>query len=236
MSAPSDYEEEAAFCERALAESCDGECRHVLELGSGGGNNASHMKRRFTMVLADRSPGMLAVSRALNPECEHVEGDMRTLRLIPAVRRDLRPRRRLLHDDRAAMFGRQSRPRSCTAVPAAPCCLRPITCARRSGRQPIMAGTMERTAPSGLPGVDLGSGSARQHIHGRLRLRLARARRLGARGAGSAHRRLVLSRRVAALARRRGFRRAGGAVRSLGTGARHLSGVYWPPAALTIRC
>jgi SAM-dependent methyltransferase len=82
MSAPSDYEEEAAFYESALAESCDGECRHVVELGSGGGNNASHMKKRFTMVLADRSPGMLAVSRALNPECEHVEGDMRSLRLL----------------------------------------------------------------------------------------------------------------------------------------------------------
>jgi SAM-dependent methyltransferase len=81
MSAPSDYEQEAAFYEAALVESCDGPCRGVLELGSGGGNNASHMKKRFTMVLADRSPGMLAVSRALNPECEHVEGDMRTLRL-----------------------------------------------------------------------------------------------------------------------------------------------------------
>ncbi len=77
MSSPADYEEEAAFYERVLIESCDGECRHVLELGSGGGNNASHMKKRFTMVLADRSPRMLAVSRALNPECEHVEGDMR---------------------------------------------------------------------------------------------------------------------------------------------------------------
>jgi len=32
-------------------------------------------------VLVDKSPGMLEVSRALNPECEHVEGDMRTVRL-----------------------------------------------------------------------------------------------------------------------------------------------------------
>lgn len=54
--------------------------RTLLELGSGGGNNASHMKG-FRSVLVDRSPGMLAVSRALNPECEHVEGDMRTVRL-----------------------------------------------------------------------------------------------------------------------------------------------------------
>ena len=33
------------------------------------------------MTLVDVSTGMLTVSRALNPECEHVQGDMRTLRL-----------------------------------------------------------------------------------------------------------------------------------------------------------
>jgi SAM-dependent methyltransferase len=55
--------------------------RSVLELGSGGGNNASHLAKHFSMTLVDSSPGMLAVSRALNPGCEHVEGDMRTVRL-----------------------------------------------------------------------------------------------------------------------------------------------------------
>ena len=53
----------------------------MLELGSGGGNNASHLKARFKMTLVDLSPGMLEVSRALNPECEHLQGDMRTVRL-----------------------------------------------------------------------------------------------------------------------------------------------------------
>jgi SAM-dependent methyltransferase len=53
----------------------------LLELGSGGGNNAFHMKKRFTLTLTDVSPGMLAVSRGINPACEHVVGDMRTLRL-----------------------------------------------------------------------------------------------------------------------------------------------------------
>ncbi len=33
------------------------------------------------MTLVDRAPGMLAVSRALNPDCEHVEGDLRSVRL-----------------------------------------------------------------------------------------------------------------------------------------------------------
>ena len=53
----------------------------LLELGSGGGNNASHLKARFNCTLTDISPDMLALSRTLNPECEHLEGDMRTLRL-----------------------------------------------------------------------------------------------------------------------------------------------------------
>jgi trans-aconitate methyltransferase len=42
---------------------------------------AADPKARFSVVLVDRSPGMLEVSRALNPECDHVEGDMRTVRL-----------------------------------------------------------------------------------------------------------------------------------------------------------
>ena len=53
----------------------------VLELGSGGGNNASHLKQHFALTLVDRSEQMLGVSSGPNPECEHIEGDMRTVRL-----------------------------------------------------------------------------------------------------------------------------------------------------------
>jgi SAM-dependent methyltransferase len=81
LSAPADYEEEAAFYAKTLLEAADSAPRTVLELGSGGGNNASHLKARFAMTLVEPSSGMLAVSRALNPECEHVQGDMRTVRL-----------------------------------------------------------------------------------------------------------------------------------------------------------
>jgi hypothetical protein len=35
----------------------------LLELGSGGGNNASHLKSRFQMLLVDRSPTMLQCCR-----------------------------------------------------------------------------------------------------------------------------------------------------------------------------
>jgi SAM-dependent methyltransferase len=81
LTAPEDYAEEAELYRRLLVERADGSVETVLELGSGGGNNASHLKRHFTLMLVDRSPGMLRLSRELNPECEHVEGDMRSVRL-----------------------------------------------------------------------------------------------------------------------------------------------------------
>jgi len=79
VSRPADYEEEAS----QYAELLTGACRpkRVLELGSGGGNNASHLKERFELTLVDLSPQMLEVSRSLNPECSHVQGDMRSVRL-----------------------------------------------------------------------------------------------------------------------------------------------------------
>jgi SAM-dependent methyltransferase len=78
---PKDYVEEADFTTRLIEVAIDGEARTLLELGSGGGNNASYLKRRFECTLTDLSPEMLELSRSLNPECEHLHGDMRTLRL-----------------------------------------------------------------------------------------------------------------------------------------------------------
>lgn len=53
----------------------------ILELGCGGSNNAYHLKGSYQMTLTDLSESMLAVSRQLNPECTHLQGDMRVLRL-----------------------------------------------------------------------------------------------------------------------------------------------------------
>jgi len=80
ISPPEDYAEEAAFIASVL-DGARGPVDHVLELGSGGGHNAVHLKSRFSMTLVDLSAGMLEVSRRLNPECEHRLGDMRTVRL-----------------------------------------------------------------------------------------------------------------------------------------------------------
>jgi len=81
LTAPEDYAEEAAAIVRLAEAAGEGELRTLLELGSGGGNNASHLKARFACTLTDLSEEMLELSERLNPECEHVAGDMRTLRL-----------------------------------------------------------------------------------------------------------------------------------------------------------
>jgi len=81
LSAPKDYAEEAEFARNTLVEASAAPLKTVLELGAGGGNNASHMKSAFTMTLTDLSESMLDESRRINPECEHIPGDMRTLRL-----------------------------------------------------------------------------------------------------------------------------------------------------------
>jgi len=80
LTAPSDYAVEAARYERLILEAVP-DAETLLELGSGGGNNASHLSRRFTCTLSDVSPEMLTLSRTLNPGCDHVLGDMRALRL-----------------------------------------------------------------------------------------------------------------------------------------------------------
>ena len=53
----------------------------LLELGAGAGHNAFFLKQRYACTLTDLSPAMQALSRDVNPDCEHVVGDMRTLRL-----------------------------------------------------------------------------------------------------------------------------------------------------------
>ena len=81
LSTPEDYAEEAAYYQRLILETGSLEAHSMLELGSGGGNNASHLKDHFEMTLVDLSPGMLEVSQQLNPECVHHLGDMRSIRL-----------------------------------------------------------------------------------------------------------------------------------------------------------
>lgn len=82
LSPPDEYIDEAAFFRQALAEAGLPSSPTLLELGCGGGNNALRLKADFAHVtLTELSPQMLTMSRTLNPDCEHLVGDMRTLRL-----------------------------------------------------------------------------------------------------------------------------------------------------------
>ena len=55
LTAPEDYAAEAAEIVRLAEGAGEGELRTLLELGSGGGNNASHLKQRFACTLTDSS-------------------------------------------------------------------------------------------------------------------------------------------------------------------------------------
>src|SRR5262245_30866396 len=81
LSSPADYAEEAEFARNLIVEAGSTPPTTVLELGSGGGNNASHLKAHFQMTLADLSRGMIELSRMLNTECEDIESDMKSVRL-----------------------------------------------------------------------------------------------------------------------------------------------------------
>lgn len=81
FSGPAEYSDEAPEVLELLLGASALPTSEVLELGSGGGSLSSHFKPHFRMTLSDLSGDMLAVSRELNPEWEHVQGDMRTLDL-----------------------------------------------------------------------------------------------------------------------------------------------------------
>ncbi len=59
LTPPSEYADEAAWC----------------------GNTSSHLRRDLRLTLTDLSTEMLDLSRIINPDIEHVVGDMRRLRL-----------------------------------------------------------------------------------------------------------------------------------------------------------
>lgn len=81
LSPVEDYAEESELYRQVLLEYANTPPKTLLELGSGGGNNASFLKRHFDVTLVDVSEGMLAQSRKLNPELTHHQGDMRDVRL-----------------------------------------------------------------------------------------------------------------------------------------------------------
>lgn len=78
LSPHTEYEEEAHLFLKIIRQYHPA-VKEALEFGSGGGSNAFYLKKYFSMTLTDLSPDMLAVSRQLNPDCPHMQGDMRTI-------------------------------------------------------------------------------------------------------------------------------------------------------------
>jgi SAM-dependent methyltransferase len=81
FSPPSHYVEEAADLLPTLLAAPDAPPATLLELGAGGGSLAYHLKAHMALTLSDISAPMLEISQRVNPECEHVVGDMRTIDL-----------------------------------------------------------------------------------------------------------------------------------------------------------
>jgi SAM-dependent methyltransferase len=81
LTAPHEYKSESDLYTRIMADAALIPVHTLLELGSGGGNMASHYKARFEATLTDLAPEMLALSKTINPELEHIQADMRTMRL-----------------------------------------------------------------------------------------------------------------------------------------------------------
>ena len=75
-----EHEEETATFRAAFEAAVRGPLTTFLELGSGAGHNAFYF-RDLTCTLSDLSEPMLALSDKLNPDADHVPGDMRSLRL-----------------------------------------------------------------------------------------------------------------------------------------------------------
>jgi len=80
LSTPDDYKEEATLYWNIISK-YKKDIQTALELGSGGGNNAFHLKQKCKITLSDLSPAMIKASQTLNPECEHYIGDMRNINL-----------------------------------------------------------------------------------------------------------------------------------------------------------
>lgn len=72
--------ESAAFL-RILDEAAGKRVQSILELGAGSGMLASHFDPDREVVLSDLSSEMLSVSQQQNPTRQHVQDDMRTMRL-----------------------------------------------------------------------------------------------------------------------------------------------------------
>ncbi len=80
LTPPADYRDEATEILRLLELHAAGPVETALELGSGGGNVASHLSGRLRLTLSDLAPQMLALSHAAQPSsCQTGGGTITSL-------------------------------------------------------------------------------------------------------------------------------------------------------------
>ncbi len=67
LTAPEEYADEAALVLDLLREHVEGSLETLLELGSGGGNTASHLRSHLRLTLTDVAPPIVSARRSTRP-------------------------------------------------------------------------------------------------------------------------------------------------------------------------
>ena len=78
---PDEYTDYCEHVLRLISEHSQISVRSLLNIGCGGGKNAFNLKRHYEVTGVDLSPQMLALAKELNPDCNFLQGDMRTFSL-----------------------------------------------------------------------------------------------------------------------------------------------------------
>ena len=81
ISPPEDYVEESAQFHKLIRKYSRIEPKTLLDLGCGGGHISHALTKYFDVTGVDLSESMLALSKELNPNMKHFQGDMRYIRL-----------------------------------------------------------------------------------------------------------------------------------------------------------
>jgi len=79
--APEEYADYCKHVMQLMRQYAARPVRSLLNIGCGGGKNVCNLKAHCAVTGLDLSPRMLELAHRLNPECEFVQGDMRSFSL-----------------------------------------------------------------------------------------------------------------------------------------------------------
>ena len=78
---PEEYADYCSHVTRLIREHAQIPVGTLLNVGCGGGKNVYNLKNHYDVTGLDISPRMLALAEELNPECDFLQGDMRSFGL-----------------------------------------------------------------------------------------------------------------------------------------------------------